>query len=152
MRQVAKRDANEKRLIEYLRRIGLCVQQISQEGVPDLLVAVPGTPFCLLLEVKDKRGKLTPTQLAWLDKWGGEVEIIRTIGDIKEIMRRFVPIYIYQCDACHEQLEVKQKFSDQPLHTCPKCGGTLRRLPQIAGVIYEGPGFTKRTKRPTNSA
>ena len=126
MRRVARRDANERRLICYLKRLGLGVQQISQEGVPDLLVSLPETPFSLLLEVKDRYGTLTPTQKAWVAHWQGKVYIVRTISDIKEIIRCLMPIYVYVCEACEEKLEVKQKFSDDPLSVCPHCGGSLK--------------------------
>jgi putative FmdB family regulatory protein len=33
-----------------------------------------------------------------------------------------VPIYEYECDACGHRFEVIQKFSDDPIDVCPKCG------------------------------
>ena len=32
-----------------------------------------------------------------------------------------MPIYEYQCKNCGHQLEVMQKFSDEPLSICPEC-------------------------------
>ena len=34
-----------------------------------------------------------------------------------------MPTYQYACTECGEQLEVVQKFSDEPLTECPTCGG-----------------------------
>lgn len=151
MRHVARRDKNERALIRYLRRLGLCVQQLSQEGVPDLLVSLPGTPFSLLLEVKDRYGTLTPTQKVWIGRWNGQVFVVRSVLDIKELLRGIMPIYCYICEECEETLEVKQKFSDPPLTTCPTCGGSLVRQPQLAGIIFRGKGFTKSAPRPKNT-
>lgn len=32
-----------------------------------------------------------------------------------------MPIYEYRCEKCGHQLEKIQKFSDEPLTTCPNC-------------------------------
>ena len=32
-----------------------------------------------------------------------------------------MPIYEYQCKICGHQLEILQKFSDEPLTECPEC-------------------------------
>lgn len=119
--------------------------------MPDLLVSLPGTPFSLLLEVKDRYGKLTPVQETWIAHWQGKIYVVRTIKDIKEIVRCLMPIYVYVCTACEEKLEVKQKFSDAPLSVCPHCSGPLKKLPQIAGIIFNGSDFTKRTAKPVDT-
>lgn len=66
-----KRDANEKALVETLRKCGFLVQQIDQGGgVPDLLVCAGGR--VVLLEVKDgPKKKLTPAQQKWHAQWEG---------------------------------------------------------------------------------
>jgi len=148
VRQIARRDKNERQLIRYLKRLGLGVQQLSQGGIPDLLVSLPGTPFNLLLEVKDRYGTLTPIQETWITHWNGRVYVIRTIKDIKELVRVFMPIYCYKCAVCGEEFEVRQKFSDPPLTTCPCCSGILKKLPQVAGVIFHGADFTKSVNKP----
>jgi putative FmdB family regulatory protein len=43
-----------------------------------------------------------------------------------------MPIYEYQtiksgCSYCGQGFDVLQKISDQPLQSCPKCGGGVRR-------------------------
>lgn len=66
-----KRDANEKAIVETLRKCGFLVQQIDQGGgVPDLLVCAGGR--VVLLEVKDgPKKKLTPAQQKWHAQWEG---------------------------------------------------------------------------------
>lgn len=66
-----KRDANEKAIVETLRKCGFLVQQIDQGGgVPDLLVCAGWR--VVLLEVKDgPKKKLTPAQQKWHAQWEG---------------------------------------------------------------------------------
>ena len=39
-----------------------------------------------------------------------------------------MPIYSYTCTACNDVIEKRQSFTDSPLTTCEKCGGTLRKI------------------------
>ena len=39
-----------------------------------------------------------------------------------------MPTYEYQCDQCGDQFEKFQGIKDEPVRTCPKCGGPVRRL------------------------
>ena len=53
-----------------------------------------------------------------------------------------MPIYEYQCQACHEQLEVLQKMSDAPLLECPKCGKPeLKKKVSAAAFRLKGSGW-----------
>ena len=53
-----------------------------------------------------------------------------------------MPVYIYQCSNCDYQFEQQQKFSDNPLKTCPNCGKpVLHKVYMPVGVIYKGSGF-----------
>jgi len=54
-----------------------------------------------------------------------------------------MPIYGYRCSNCGHQLEVLQKYSDEPLKVCPKCQGKLTKILYPAGVIFKGSGFYK---------
>ena len=60
-----------------------------------------------------------------------------------------MPTYQYACTACGEQLEAVQKFSDDPLTTCPACAGTLRKVFSPVGVVFKGSGFYKTDSRTT---
>jgi putative FmdB family regulatory protein len=52
-----------------------------------------------------------------------------------------MPIYGYRCEECGHELEVFQSMSDEPLKTCPVCGGALRKLMYPVGVQFKGSGF-----------
>ncbi len=53
-----------------------------------------------------------------------------------------MPTYEYKCKRCGRGLEKFQNMSDEPLKTCPHCGGELRRVPNTgSGIIFRGSGF-----------
>jgi len=52
-----------------------------------------------------------------------------------------LPLYEYQCKKCHSLTERIQKFSDEPLTTCPHCGGELEKLLSAASVRFKGSGW-----------
>src|SRR4051812_33434198 len=58
-----------------------------------------------------------------------------------------MPTYQYACTQCGEQLEVVQKFSDDPLTACPSCEGALRKVFSAVGVVFKGSGFYKTDSR-----
>lgn len=52
-----------------------------------------------------------------------------------------MPIYEYECETCHHQFEVQQKFSDPPIETCGKCGNGVRKLISAPGIMFKGTGW-----------
>jgi putative FmdB family regulatory protein len=53
-----------------------------------------------------------------------------------------MPLYEYRCDACGQQFELIQKFSDPAPDPCPKCGkGPARRLHSSPAIQFKGSGF-----------
>ncbi len=52
-----------------------------------------------------------------------------------------MPIYEYECQACGRRFERLQHFSDEPVKTCPDCGGAVQRVIQPVGIIFRGSGF-----------
>jgi putative FmdB family regulatory protein len=54
-----------------------------------------------------------------------------------------MPTYEYKCDACGNDFEELQGFSEEPLTKCPKCKKKkLRRLFGTgASIIFKGSGF-----------
>jgi len=52
-----------------------------------------------------------------------------------------MPLYEYKCAACSEVFEVIQKFSDEPLHVHPGCGGTVERLLSAPSLQFKGSGW-----------
>src|SRR3954447_13049569 len=58
-----------------------------------------------------------------------------------------MPTYQYACTSCGERLEVVQKFSDDPLTSCPVCEGRLRKVFSAVGVVFKGSGFYRTDSR-----
>jgi len=58
-----------------------------------------------------------------------------------------VPTYQYRCTECGEDLEVVQKFSDDPLKVCPACQGSLRKVFSPVGIVFKGSGFYRNDSR-----
>ena len=85
MRYAARRDANERDIIDSLRAVGAVVQPLDAKGVPDLLVGFRGVTY--LLEVKDSEKppsarKLTPDQATWHKAWtGGLLAVVETVDE-----------------------------------------------------------------------
>lgn len=53
-----------------------------------------------------------------------------------------MPIYEYQCQACHEELEALRKISDEPLVDCPACGKpALKKKVSAAAFRLKGGGW-----------
>jgi len=53
-----------------------------------------------------------------------------------------VPTYDYLCEECGKRFERFQSITEEPLRTCPDCGGKVRRLLGTGGaVIFKGSGF-----------
>ena len=58
-----------------------------------------------------------------------------------------MPTYQYRCTECGEDLEVVQKFSDEPLTVCPACQGALRKVFSPVGIVFKGSGFYRNDSR-----
>ncbi len=52
-----------------------------------------------------------------------------------------MPIYEYQCAACGLVEERWQKISEDPLTTCPVCGGNLSKLISNCAFHLKGSGW-----------
>ena len=52
-----------------------------------------------------------------------------------------MPTYDYRCDRCERTFEVRQRISAEPLTTCERCGGPIRRLLAAAPFILKGGGW-----------
>src|SRR5688572_17478434 len=52
-----------------------------------------------------------------------------------------MPLYEYQCDGCGHRFEIIQKFSDPPLQSCPKCGGSVHKLQSAPAFHLKGSGW-----------
>jgi putative FmdB family regulatory protein len=58
-----------------------------------------------------------------------------------------VPTYSYACTECGNRFDAVQAFTDDPLTTCPKCSGRLRKLFNSVGVVFKGSGFYRTDSR-----
>lgn len=52
-----------------------------------------------------------------------------------------MPIYEYRCTKCLREFEAMQKFSDEPIRTCPDCGGKAKRLISRSSFQLKGSGW-----------
>lgn len=52
-----------------------------------------------------------------------------------------MPLYEYKCDKCGKVIEVRQKFSDEPLTVHEECGGGLERLISKSAFQLKGSGW-----------
>ncbi|HVO76055.1 MAG TPA: FmdB family zinc ribbon protein [Ignavibacteriaceae bacterium] len=53
-----------------------------------------------------------------------------------------MPTYEYKCAQCGNKFEIFQPMNADPVKTCPKCGGKVKRLiGSGAGPIFKGSGF-----------
>jgi putative FmdB family regulatory protein len=54
----------------------------------------------------------------------------------------FVPLYEYQCKACHHRFEKIQKFSDPLVTECPECGeDEVEQMISAPAVQFKGSGW-----------
>jgi len=54
-----------------------------------------------------------------------------------------MPLYEYECTACHRRTEKIQKFSDAELTVCPFCEGRLERTITAPSFQFAGGGWYK---------
>lgn len=53
-----------------------------------------------------------------------------------------MPTYEYECEECHHQFEKFQRMTDEPVKTCPVCGGRVKKLISGGGgLLFKGNGF-----------
>lgn len=77
-RRAAKRDGNEGEIIKALRDAGATVQQLSAEGVPDLLVGYKTNN--ILMEIKMPGAGLTEPQEKWHQLWRGTAWVVWNVS------------------------------------------------------------------------
>ena len=52
-----------------------------------------------------------------------------------------MPLYEYECTACHKRTEKIQKYSDPEITVCPHCAGHLERVISAPAVSFKGGGW-----------
>lgn len=65
-----------------------------------------------------------------------------------------MPTYAYRCTRCNEEFDIYQRFDEESLTTCPRCGASLRKLFTPSGIVFKGQGFyrTDSRSKPASSA
>ena len=52
-----------------------------------------------------------------------------------------MPLFEYECEACHQRFEKIQKFSDAPIDVCEKSGkGPVKKLLSSPAIQFKGSG------------
>ena len=77
-------DANHAQIVKDLRKAGAEVESLAGIGlgVPDLLVSYRGVNY--LLEVKREDGTLRVSQIEWMKRWRGQVDVVRSSQEALE--------------------------------------------------------------------
>ncbi|BAT71966.1 conserved hypothetical protein [Thermosulfidibacter takaii ABI70S6] len=52
-----------------------------------------------------------------------------------------MPIYEYKCTACGHRFEKLQSITEEPVKTCPQCGGAVKKLISNTSFILKGTGW-----------
>jgi len=52
-----------------------------------------------------------------------------------------MPVYEYECPACEKVIEVQQRINDDPMSTCPDCGGEVKKLVSMSSFHLKGGGW-----------
>jgi putative FmdB family regulatory protein len=58
-----------------------------------------------------------------------------------------MPIYEYECGECCHTFERRQRFDEEPVAMCPRCGGKCRRVIHASPIIFKGSGFYATSNR-----
>lgn len=58
-----------------------------------------------------------------------------------------MPTYEYACESCEHRFDIFQRFADDALTACERCGGPLRKVFHPAGIVFKGSGFYKTDSR-----
>lgn len=79
--RAAKVDQNHGEIVKALRQVGASVESMARQGrgCPDLLVGYRGKNF--VFEVKPAKGKLREQQIAWMEKWSGHADTVRSVDE-----------------------------------------------------------------------
>ena len=62
-----------------------------------------------------------------------------------------MPLYEYRCSACGQTVDIQHGFKETVSDPCGKCGGTLTRVFNPAGIVFKGSGFYVTDSRPKSS-
>ncbi len=63
-----------------------------------------------------------------------------------------MPTYEYNCTQCGNRFEIHQSIKDDPIETCPRCGGQVKKVYSPIGIAFKGSGFYKTDSRKSSSS
>lgn len=63
-----------------------------------------------------------------------------------------VPLYEYQCQPHSHRFEVRHGIHENPVTSCPECGGEVRRVIHPVGIVFKGSGFYATDSRGKSDA
>jgi hypothetical protein len=75
--QTHRSDGNAEAIISAWRRVGATVELIGRPT--DALVGFRGTNY--LCEIKTPRGRLRASQQAFLTRWRGQAQVVRSVAE-----------------------------------------------------------------------
>lgn len=91
MRKKARVDANQKEIVQQLRKRGISVLHTHQlgKGAPDIVIGYMNQNY--LIEIKDgnkskSQQKLTPDELEFASKWGGKYAVCNSLEQILQLI------------------------------------------------------------------
>lgn len=91
VRTAARIDDNHAAIVKALRAVGASVQSLAAigKGCPDLLIGHRGLNY--VFEIKDgkkppSKCKLTPDEIAWMNKWRGKFHVVYSVDDALSIL------------------------------------------------------------------
>lgn len=84
MRTAAKKDANHNEVKAELERLGFQCHDVHQlKKFCDTVAHHKLTGICVMVEIKDGKGKLTKGEQTFFDAWEGHKAVVRNIEDCK---------------------------------------------------------------------
>jgi len=84
-RRAAKRDGNERSIIDRFEKYGCVVRQLSDKGLLDLLVCTSDGGRTFLVEVKMPGKELNEDQQKFWDMWPGEKYVLHSESEVNAI-------------------------------------------------------------------
>lgn len=85
---MSRADLNQSEIVKALRGVGATVHITNQvgQGFPDLVCGIFGKNYLLEVKNEDTRGRLTPEQEIFLDKWKGKVHVVKTVDEALRVI------------------------------------------------------------------
>jgi hypothetical protein len=80
-------DNNQTQIVKALRDMGCTVEHLHEvgKGCPDIVVGFKSRNFLLEIKADDKK-VLTPDQVNWHRFWKGQVNVVTTIDEAKNLI------------------------------------------------------------------